>query len=346
MSKRKTLSMCYFLGRAFFLGFGFSVLLNISNKDSWICFLCGSILGLLFVYALSKIKENMKSLTLKDHLGKSKLFKIIILTIFFLFNVFIMSQLLFILETFASSFFLIHSPKFFILIPIVFLIYRITIKSWSTIGRISEIFMPLSLVIVIFSIIFLTTYGQIENFKPLFTESTFDFIKSTLYYASFSSAPFLLLLNAPLKDTKLVKGYILSTLSILLIGTLIIAVLGPNLIQIYRFPEYMILKKIKIFVFLEKIENIISITWILDVFMTLAISANNIRHTLPKKANAITFSSILLILYFFVIYLGEIYHIELQIYFILPIILGVFQIVILLLLWIYQITHKTKTQSS
>ena len=108
----------------------------------------------------------------------------------------------------------------------------------------------------------------------------------------------------------------------------------------------MILKKIKIFVFLEKIENIISITWILDVFMTLAISANNIRHTLPKKANAITFSSILLILYFFVIYLGEIYHIELQIYFILPIILGVFQIVILLLLWIYQITHKTKTQSS
>ena len=60
MSKRKTLSMCYFLGRAFFLGFGFSVLLNISNKDSWICFLCGSILGLLFVYALSKIKENMK----------------------------------------------------------------------------------------------------------------------------------------------------------------------------------------------------------------------------------------------------------------------------------------------
>ena len=288
----------------------------------------------------------MNHLTLKEHLVKSKFWKFLILTIFFLFNVFIMSQLLFILETFASSFFLIHSPKFFILIPIIFLIYRITVKSWNTIGRISEIFMPLSVVIVISSILFLTTYGQLDNFKPLFTESTTDFIKSTLYFASFSSAPFLLLLNAPLKESKLVKNYILTTLSIILIGTLIIAVLGPNLIQIYRFPEYMILKKIKIFEFLEKIENIISITWILDVFMTLAISANNIRQTLPKKANTATFLITLLALYLFVIYLGEIYFIELQVYFILPIILGIFQILILLLLFIYQITHKTKTQTS
>lgn len=346
MNKRKTFAMSYFLGRAFFLGFGFSVLLNTTNKDSWICFLLGTLIGLIFVFILSKLKEKMNHLTLKEHLVKSKFWKFLILTIFFLFNVFIMSQLLFILETFASSFFLIHSPKFFILIPIIFLIYRITVKSWNTIGRISEIFMPLSVVIVISSILFLTTYGQLDNFKPLFTESTTDFIKSTLYFASFSSAPFLLLLNAPLKESKLVKNYILTTLSIILIGTLIIAVLGPNLIQIYRFPEYMILKKIKIFEFLEKIENIISITWILDVFMTLAISANNIRQTLPKKANTATFLITLLALYLFVIYLGEIYFIELQVYFILPIILGIFQILILLLLFIYQITHKTKTQTS
>ena len=117
-----------------------------------------------------------------------------------------------------------------------------------------------------------------------------------------------------MNDHKLIRKYLFGTISIILIGILIIAVLGPNLIQIYRFPEYMILKKIKVFQFLEKIENIISITWILDVFMTLAMIGQNIKMTLPKKWNNILFLSFLVMIFFFVIYLGEIYFIEIQVY--------------------------------
>ncbi|MCI8394288.1 MAG: GerAB/ArcD/ProY family transporter [Bacilli bacterium] len=345
MSKRKIYSLSYFLGRAFFLGFGYSVILSITNKDSWICFTIGTLLGLILVYGISKIKEKMQEENLKDYLKKNKFLKYLILTLFFLFNLFIMSQLLFILETFAASYFLIHSPTFFILIPIIYLIYRITNKSWSTIGRIGEIFMPISFIIVIASICMLFPYGTIDKFFPIMTQEISDMIRCTLFYAFYSSAPFLLLLNAPMKEPKLVRKYLLSTITILLIGILIISVLGPNLIQIYRYPEYMILKKIKIFEFLEKIENFISITWILDVFMTLAISGNNIRHTLPKKKNKLLFLTILTLLYFLVIYLGEIYYIELQVYFILPIILGIFEITIMFLLYCYHFITKNKTKN-
>ena len=60
-------------------------------------------------------------------------------------------------------------------------------------------------------------------------------------------------------------------------------ILGANLVDIYRYPEYMTLKKIKLFNFVEKVENIVSITWIFDLFITLAVSGNNMKELLPKK---------------------------------------------------------------
>lgn len=346
MSKRKIYSLSYFLGRSFFLGFGYSVILYYTNKDSWICFLLGTLLGIMLIYGISKIKKWMGSKTLNEYLQEKKVLKYIILTIFLLFNIYILSQLTFILETFASSFFLIYSPTFFILIPIFFLIYRITKKSWQSIGRIAEIFMPISLVIVILSLVILTPYGTTDKFLPIMTQSNLDMIKCTIFFAFYTSSPFLLLLNAPMEDNKLIRKYLLSTATIILIGILIIAVLGPNLIQIYRYPEYMILKKIKVFQFLEKVENIVSITWILDVFMTLSISANNVKMTLPKKGGNILFSILLIALFFFVIYLGEIYYIELEMYTYLPLILGAFQLSLILLLIIYHLRSKNNKKAS
>lgn len=334
MNKRKIYALSYFLSRSFFLGYGYSVILSNTNKDSWICFILGTLIGICFIYAISKIKEKMLKLTIKEYLSNHKILKYLILTIFFIFNILIMSQLLFVLETFAASFFLINSPTFFILLPILFLLFRITVKGWSTIGRIAEIFIPISLVIVIFSLAILTPYGTIDKFLPIMTQNNLDMIKSTFMFAFYTSAPFLLLLNVPMQDHKLIRKYLFGTITIVLIGILIIAVLGPNLIQIYRYPEYMILKKIKVFQFLEKIENIISITWILDVFITLSVIANNIRLTIPKKKNTLLFSIILTILFFLVIYLGEIYFLQLQFYAIFPLILGGFEILIILLFFL------------
>ena len=58
MIKNKTFSVSYFLGRAFFLGFGFSLLFKLLDKDAWIASLLGVLLGSLFIWFFQKFKEN------------------------------------------------------------------------------------------------------------------------------------------------------------------------------------------------------------------------------------------------------------------------------------------------
>ena len=80
--------------------------------------------------------------------------------------------------------------------------------------------------------------------------------------------------------------------------------------------------------------------------MTLAISANNVKITLPKKGNTFYFLGILTMLFFLVIYLGKIYYIELEMYTFLPLILGGFEIMIIFLIICYHMSSKKKNKTN
>ncbi len=345
MNQKTTYFLSYFLGRTFFLGFGFSLILSMVAKDAWISFILGTLLGIIIIYFLSLIKEKMQNRTLKEYAAQNKIVACFLTLLFLLFNIVIMNQILFILETFASSFFLIESPPFYILIPVFFIIIRIN-KYPETLGRIAEILMPISLLMTLFSLVILTPSSNFTNFLPIMTHSSKDMILSTLFFAVYSSAPFLLLLDTPLEKPKLILPYLIPTITIILTGVLIIGVLGNNLIQIYRYPEYMLLKKIKVFAFLEKIENIVSVTWVFDTIMTLSLCEKNVQNLLPKKEKKSLLIIILGLLYFSVIYLGKIYAIELQIYHILPMILGAISIILLTTLFLYQKKNKKKSKTT
>ncbi len=148
-----------------------------------------------------------------------------------------------------------------------------------------------------------------------------------------------------MQKNKLAGKFIFSTITVILMCIYIIGVLGPNLIEIYRYPEYMVLKKIKIFNFIEKVENIISIAWLFDLFMALGISGENIKECLPKKHRNITFFLILIILYFGAILSGIYYHEELMLYHILPIVLGIFEFIMLFLLMLIPKKKNYETTS-
>lgn len=317
MIKNKTFSVSYFLGRAFFLGFGFSLLFKLLDKDAWIASLLGVLLGSLFIWFFQKFKENH---AFTNILQKS---------IFFLFNFFVFTQILFIFETFCSSFYLIKSPHIYILLPLIFIIYRITKNGFSTITKVSDVLLPISLLLVLFISLGLIKNMNFDYFLPVLTEDTFSILQGTIYFAIYSTAPFFLLWNEK-TEKNLLKPYLLSSLTVFLAAIIITAVLGPNLTQIYRYPEYMTLKKIKLFNFVEKVENIVSITWIFDLFITLAVSGNNMKELLPKKWKNFSFIGLLLLLFGISLYCGMHYKDELWIYLYLPIILGVFMLLLIL----------------
>ena len=318
MIKNKTFSVSYFLGRAFFLGFGFSILFKLLDKDAWIASLLGILLGSVCIWFFQNFKEK--------HPLTNPFQKIL----FFLFNFFIFTQILFVFEIFCSSFYLIKSPHIYILFPLLFIIYRITKNGFSTITKVSDVLFPISLVLILAISLGLFKNIEIKNFLPIYTKDTFSVLQGTLYFAIYSTAPYFLLWNEK-TEKNLVKPYIFSALTILLASFLIIAVLGPNLIQIYRYPEYMTLKKIKLFNFVEKVENIVSITWFFDLFITLSVSGNNMKDLLPKKWKNFSFIGLLLLLFGISLYCGTHYKDELWIYLYLPIILGIFILLLILI---------------
>ena len=336
INNRKILSISYFLGRIFFVGFGFSLLRKLVGRDSWFSAILGTLLGALVVYIFSKLKEKING-DLKNQKA-NPIIKWGLIIVFFLFNIFVFSQMLFIFQTFASSFFLINSPTYFISLPIPFIVYRITKNGFPTIAKIAEILMPISIVLFLFSFLGLTQHFKLDYFKPFLMSKPHTLIEGTLYFTAYSSSSFFLLLNVPMENTKLSKKFLFSTVTVVIMCIFIIGVLGPNLIQIYRYPEYMMLKKIKIFNFIEKVENILSITWLFDLFMAMSISGENIKECLPKKKQNIVFFGILLLLYFGAILSGIYYREELILYHILPIALGIFEGI--LLFFLFLITKK------
>jgi len=167
INNRKIFALSYFLGRIFFVGFGFSLLRKLVGRDSWLAAILGTLLGAIIIFFFSKLKRKMTNI--KDI--KNPILKWSLLSLFFLFNLFVFSQMIFIFQTFASSFFLINSPTYFISLPIPFIIYRICKKGFPTIGKIAEILMPISVLLFLFSFFGLFQHFKLEYFKPfLMTE--------------------------------------------------------------------------------------------------------------------------------------------------------------------------------
>lgn len=49
----------------------------------------------------------------------------------------------------------------------------------------------------------------------------------------------------------------------------VVAVLGPELAQLYQYPEFHVLKRISIGGFIERVESTLSLRWIFYIFTTL-----------------------------------------------------------------------------
>ena len=77
MTNSKQIAITYFLGRALFIGFGFSLLCKMLQESVWVSALIGTVIGFLFLLFLQKYKEKHHDETILSKVA------------FFLFNLFI-----------------------------------------------------------------------------------------------------------------------------------------------------------------------------------------------------------------------------------------------------------------
>lgn len=273
----------YYLTQSLFLGFGISLLFSISSKDCYIGAVLGMVIGFIIMYLYATFLELKKKRRLKEILQQNKVVGLLVRILLLIASYILLVYGLVIYKVFVASFMLIKTPEIIILIPIVLFATYGAFKGLVGISRVAESLVPITIGLVLFAFLGVAGLFESSNFLPILTNTPSEFFKTALTFAGISTFPNVLLVHYSERPKHMLKTYVIAT--ILLIATLVYinGILGAELVHIYRFPEYMVLKQLKMFKFIEKVENILSIAWIFNIFILLMMAIHSIKELIPKK---------------------------------------------------------------
>ncbi len=317
--------LTYFITRSSMFGIGFFLLFKHTGKDAWISVILGSLIGIGILFIYKYIKEFFQNKNLRDTLNKTILGKLYIL-IFLLFYLYLILIILILLPMFVNSFYLLYTPKIIVVLPFLFLAIYISSKEKRVIESLSNLLCVFSILIIITYGLLLIKYIDFNNLLPILSTKNIGILKASLIYASITSIPQIITINYSCNSFKDdLKDYLLATITSFAIVMLAILTLGEPLIKIYSFPEYALLKQIKILNFIENIENLSTFIWYFDIFITLSCLITNIKETLPKKYNPLYFYSfILLSIILSTQVAGKNYRIIITMFYYYPLVLFIF----------------------
>lgn len=274
----------YFNMRSLFLGVGLSKVLIDAKEMFWVALILGTLIGVII---LKFIHIELKC----------KIVNTIIASIFFAIG------LMFLLNM-ITTMYLTEMPKFAAGIPIVLLVIYVMSKKETTIFRVSNILIVIN--VTLFIAMFLSLIHCIDFVNFNFTNTPIkNVIFASLEYAIFSTVPTFITRHKKFSDESLIKTYLISSVTMGLLFFLTYGMLGPGLIEIYRYPEYIILKEVTFFDTLANLENFISFIWIFDVIIFLISCANTIKKSINN--NKYTYAIIIGLL-FLVSYLNKFYE--------------------------------------
>lgn len=285
MKKQNAIEL-FFLTRSLFFGLGISLICKFTDKDTYIGAVIGTFLGLLIILGYRYIILH-KSNSLLELLKKNKVVGIITRILILLASIIILTYTLLSYKTFVSSFLLAMTPVYMILIPWILLLIYCAWNGLFMIHKVASCLFPFSIILSLLSII--SVFGNFDfyNFLPILTTNPSNMFMSIISFAGISSLPGILTLHLENGVKNYGKIYLLSALTIVIAILCINGVFGEVLVNVFRFPEYMVLKQVKLFDFIEKIENILSIAWAFDLFITSAFCVYSIKALAPKKYNNI-----------------------------------------------------------
>ena len=321
----------YFLTQSLFLGFGISILFSISSKDCYIGALLGLLIGFVIIYLYSKFLELKKKRNLKEILKQNKILGIFVYLLLIIASYILLIYSLVIYKVFVASFMLIKTPEILLLIPIVIFGTYGAFKGLTVINRVAESLIPIALGLAAFAFLGIVGLFDTSNFLPILTTTPTNFFKTAITFAGISTFPNLLTIHYQEKPKYMLTTYSLTCLLIIATIIYVNGILGEEIVHIYRFPEYMVLKQLKLFQFIEKVENILSIAWIFNIFILLMTSIHSIKELLPnKKPKIITVIILILTLYMIDKVFAFNYVNELRIYKLLPYISIIIPLIIII----------------
>lgn len=261
--EKNYLSLTHFFSKALFLGIGVSKVLVDAKESAIISILLGTFIGSLILLFLSKLSFN-----------KTNKFRKIVMIILLYFML-IIGLVEF--TTLISSIYLIDLKKYFIMFPTLLLLIYMNTKDIGVHMKVSNILFIISLFIFIIAFLALVPKVDYLNLLPLFNTSFKNILFTSLEFSLFSVVPNILYGYLDYNNSKkLIKNYLISNLFLALVIVVTQGILSVELVKMFKYPEYIVLKKISLLDFVNNVENIISFLWIFTIFMYLSMCSKEI----------------------------------------------------------------------
>lgn len=299
-----------FLYKAFILLNGFNIIINISLNDSIISIIIGLIISIFFIKIFINLFNKLPSLNIFEKAtylfgNLSTIIKSILIICVSIFS----SYLIYISSLFIRSSLLIDVD----ILPISILFFSTAIylgfKGITTITRTSIISFIIFIIFETTTILFIIPNINSLKILPLFTTNADKILISSVVYSIMSLAPIFLLLVIPnnmIKNpsNKSIKIFsLISNIYLIFNFLLILSIIDVHLARIIDYPELSAISKISILGFFDRMEDILSFKFLLDLFICLALCSYYIKCGIcninkHKKYNSYIVYAIYLIILF------------------------------------------------
>ena len=260
-------------------------LLNIKSF-SFLGIICGSLLSLLVILLLDKLK-----------LDKYKFFNIFLIIFSFLFLILYLNKITyFIGDNILREYSLVS-----ISLTLLIAIYLLLRKNYHSIIKV--ILLAAYFIFIFFLIGFLLTipYMKLSNVNiHLFSTNTL--LNESLYYTLLITYTYLLTYRV--SNTKFkIKDLIISFGFNIITYLSIISILGQVLMYIFKYPYISIFKKVSLIGFIERIEIIFSLNYLFTFFFLFLLAFYNIKYNLSFLIKKTKINNLVLIILTILIFL-------------------------------------------
>lgn len=279
-----------------FMGIGIFSLVRAAGIDAYITILLGIFVGLpallLFLY-IANYEPDLAFPKKMEKLYGVKLGKVVtwISAIFiFIFA----NNYMFNLINFIVSQFLPETPLMVVGIVFGALTIYTNTKGLETISRVSLILLVINLILFAIGFIGLIPSVDLSNLKPVLEYGIGRPLQATYYFFTLMTMPMFALLIVPKNKVNKPKNFNASIMGSYLISMALIfgfciitlGILGIHLASIYQYPEYIILKHVNLFGFLDRIENIVTAQWIFGLFFCVTFAVYYIGNSIKLEHNS------------------------------------------------------------
>lgn len=251
------------------------IILNKGNTSSLLVLIIGFVLGLIPLYIIIYLgnKSNNKSIFVynKDNF---KILGSIINALYILLFLFLLFVLSYTILNFTINQLLIRNSYYIVAFIYSFLITLAACKGKEIICRASIILYFLLMISVIFGFIMLIPEITLDNILPIISTDYKTIISLAVTIPSYSVLLFISILCLKKSDIidkeklnkTIIQAYLTGALIVLIFYFFIIGVYGIELASIYIYPEYYLFKKINLFNFIQRVENIMATSFYISSF--------------------------------------------------------------------------------